>query len=158
MQRFYFGWFLLLTFSLQTKAAENLFAKPSASFACDSTIKHRQKTYPEEVSMGDVGDSESVETAVPRKRICYRIQIFTGGNSRQDRQNAIRMGQRCVEQFPELRMYTHFSAPRWLCRVGDFKTKADAAAYAKQIRKKKISRETSIVKCTIITKHIDPKY
>lgn len=80
----------------------------------------------------------------------YRIQIFTGGNSRTDRQAARRMEQKCKKAFPELSAYVHFVSPRWICRVGDFRTREDANKYLHLIRKAKISNEARVVSCTVL--------
>ena len=80
----------------------------------------------------------------------YRIQIFTGGNSRADRQAAERMERQCQKAFPELSGYVHFVSPRWICRVGDFRTMEEANKYLRLIRKAQISKEARIVKCTVL--------
>lgn len=80
----------------------------------------------------------------------YRIQVFTGGNSRADRQAARRMEQKCKKAFPELSAYVHFVSPRWICRVGDFRTREDANKYLHMIRKAKISNEARVVSCTVL--------
>ncbi len=57
------------------------------------------------------------------------------------------MGARVKEDFPELAVYTYFQSPRWLCRVGDFKSMEEAYAV---MRKMKASgnnfKEASIVR------------
>lgn len=83
----------------------------------------------------------------------YRIQIFTGGNSRADRQAARRMEQKCKKAFPELSAYVHFVSPRWICRVGDFRTREDANKYLQMIRKAQISNEARVVCCTVLLAH-----
>ncbi len=86
---------------------------------------------------------------VRRKGMGYRIQIFTGGNSRSDRVRANRMGSLCREYFPELSVYPHFESPRWICRVGDFKTSEDAKIYVQKMRKLKVFKELRIVKSVV---------
>ena len=83
----------------------------------------------------------------------YRIQVFTGGNSRADRQAARRMEQKCKKAFPELSAYVHFVSPRWICRVGDFRTREDANKYLHMIRKAQISNEARVVSCTVLLAH-----
>lgn len=75
----------------------------------------------------------------------FRICIFTGGNSRADRQRALEMGRKCREKFPELAAYTSFSAPRWVTHVGDFRTRAEAQKYVSRIRRARLSYEVRIV-------------
>lgn len=86
---------------------------------------------------------------VRRKGAGYRIQIFTGGNSRSDRMRANRMGGICRSYFPELSVYTHFESPRWICRVGDFKTLEDARIYVRKMRKLKAFKELRIVRSVV---------
>lgn len=82
----------------------------------------------------------------------YRIQIFSGSNSHQDKQKAYDVAAKCREKFPELSVYTKFVSPRWVCRVGDFKTLADAQNYASKIRAAHFTREVRIVKTTVRVK------
>lgn len=77
----------------------------------------------------------------------YRIQVYAGNNSRAAKSEAQAMGARVKEDFPELAVYTYFQSPRWLCRVGDFKSMEEAYAV---MRKMKASgnnfKEASIVR------------
>lgn len=75
----------------------------------------------------------------------YRICIFTGGNSRNDKTRAIQMGEKCRKKFPELSIYTSFIAPRWVTYVGDFKTRQDAQKYVNLIRSAHFTYEVRIV-------------
>ncbi len=80
----------------------------------------------------------------------YRIQIYTGGNRRSDKQAAQRMQQKCQKAFPELAAYVHFISPHWVCRVGDFRHKEDAQRYARKIRAKKFTFEARVVSSNIL--------
>jgi len=75
----------------------------------------------------------------------YRICIFTGGNTRADKQKAQQMGAKCQKRFPELAVYTNFHAPRWVTYVGDFRTRAEAQKYVSRIRNTHITYEVRIV-------------
>ena len=75
----------------------------------------------------------------------FRICIFTGGNSRADKQKAIEMGKKCRAKFKELAAYPSFEAPRWVTHVGDFKTKQEAQKYVTLIRRSHITYEVRIV-------------
>lgn len=79
----------------------------------------------------------------------YRIQVFTGGNSRSDKLEAERIEKKCRAEFPELSVYKHFVSPRWICRVGDFKTYEDAAKYQTLLKNAQISYEVRIVKSVV---------
>ena len=52
----------------------------------------------------------------------YRIQIYAGGNTRYAKEEAQKAAQFIKVNFPEIPVYTDFVAPRWVCRVGDYKT------------------------------------
>ena len=84
-----------------------------------------------------------------RKAMGYRICIFTGGNSRADKEKAIQMGQKCRNLFGELAAYPSFVSPRWVTHVGDFRTREDAQKYVTRIRKAHISYEVRIVKSEV---------
>ena len=79
----------------------------------------------------------------------YRIRIFTGGNSKKDKEQAQKVGEKCRKQFPELSVYTHFVSPRWVCTVGDFKTMEDAKKYITPIRPARITYEVRVVKSEV---------
>lgn len=80
----------------------------------------------------------------------YRIQVYAGGNNRNSKSEAYRMANLVRSEFPDLAVYTHFISPRWICRVGDFKTNEEAREMLKQMRQTKKFREASIVKSNII--------
>ena len=56
------------------------------------------------------------------------------------------VGSRIKEYFPELSVYTSFNSPRWLCRVGDFRSIEEADAMMRQLRATGVFKEVSIVK------------
>ena len=56
----------------------------------------------------------------------YRVQIFAGGNSRNDRLKAEQMGNNIKMKFPDQPVYVHFYSPRWICRMGNFRTLGEA--------------------------------
>ena len=80
----------------------------------------------------------------------YRIQIYAGGNSRTARREAERAASECQAQFPEMAVYTHFLPPRWVCRVGDFRSYEEANACMLQMREKNLFREATIVKSMVV--------
>ena len=78
----------------------------------------------------------------------YRVQVFSGGNSRADRQKAETAGAVMKSNFPDQPIYTHFYSPSWKCRMGNYKTQAEAQAYLAKVRKLGY-RQACIVKGTI---------
>ncbi len=76
----------------------------------------------------------------------YRVQVYAGNNSRKAKEEAITKGTQVREYFPELPVYTYFSSPRWLCRIGDFKSIEEADAAMRRLKATGIFKEVSIVK------------
>ncbi len=56
----------------------------------------------------------------------YRVQAYAGGNSRKDRQEAERIGDRIKSSYPDEPVYVHFYSPRWICRIGNYRTYEEA--------------------------------
>lgn len=64
----------------------------------------------------------------------YRIQVYSGNNSRAGKNEAVALGRRTKEYFSELAVYTLFKSPHWICRVGDFRTMEEATDYLNRMR------------------------
>lgn len=64
----------------------------------------------------------------------YRVQAYSGGNSRADRQKAESIGNAIKQRFPDLPVYVHFYSPRWICRVGNFRTYQEANEVLAEIK------------------------
>ena len=75
----------------------------------------------------------------------YRVQAFAGGNTRSDRQQAENVGNAINRRVPEQPIYVHFYSPRWICRVGNFRTYEEAHAMLLEIREMGY-KQASIVK------------
>lgn len=75
----------------------------------------------------------------------YRVQIYSGAGNTASKEAAQEMAAKVRKKFPELSVYCRFKTPRWVCRVGDFATKAAAQRYLDKIRRAKLSNEASIV-------------
>lgn len=97
----------------------------------------------------------SVETTEPAQPVYrpggrhkargFRIQVFTGNNSREDKAKAEKMKRDFQTAFPELSFYITFRSPRRFCRVGDFRTRQEAARYVTLIRRRRLSVEAHVV-------------
>lgn len=75
------------------------------------------------------GGQEEEGAQQPRatyKTVGYRVQAFAGGNSRADRQKAERVKNSIKSYYPNVPVYVHFFSPRWICRVGNYKTYEEA--------------------------------
>ena len=60
------------------------------------------------------------------KVVGYRVQAFAGGNSRKDRQQAEQIRNSIKSHYPNVPVYVHFYSPRWICRVGNYRTYEEA--------------------------------
>lgn len=69
-----------------------------------------------------------------RKVTGYRVQAFAGGNTRDDKQRAQQIGNAIKMKFPDQPIYVHFYSPRWICRVGNFRSYQEAQSVLKQVR------------------------
>ena len=64
----------------------------------------------------------------------YRVQVFAGGNSRNDRLKAERTGESIKVSFPGEPVYVHFYSPRWICRMGNYRTYEEAHEVLQRVK------------------------
>ena len=64
----------------------------------------------------------------------YRVQVFSGGNTRNDRIQAEHTRDRMKAAFPDEPIYTHFYSPRWICRMGNYRTYDEANKILKKVK------------------------
>ena len=64
----------------------------------------------------------------------YRVQVFAGGNTRNDRLKAERIGSEIKGLFPGVPVYVHFDSPRWICRMGNYRTYEEAHAVLERVK------------------------
>ena len=64
----------------------------------------------------------------------YRVQVFAGGNTRNDRIKAERIGSEIKGLFPGVPVYVHFYSPRWICRMGNYRTYEEAHAVLERVK------------------------
>lgn len=65
----------------------------------------------------------------------YRVQAFAGGNTRADRQKAENIRTAIKMKFPNQPVYVHFYSPRWICRVGNYRSYEEADWMLKELKK-----------------------
>lgn len=82
--------------------------------------------------------------------IGYRIQIYAGGNTRYAKEEALKAAQYVKTKFPDIPVYTEFVAPRWVCRVGDYKTIEEADQVMRMLKKSRTYKEIAILPNQII--------
>ena len=76
----------------------------------------------------------------------YRVQVYAGNNSRQARDEANAVAEKVKEKFPNMPVYTFFQPPRWLCRVGDYKSIEEAHVAMRQLKAAGNFKEVAIVR------------
>ena len=64
----------------------------------------------------------------------FRVQVFAGGNSRNDRIKAERIGNEIKGLFPGVPVYVHFYSPRWICRMGNYRTYEEASEVLRSVK------------------------
>lgn len=89
------------------------------------TQNNSQQTATDSVSRNGTGRTRQV--------VGYRIQAFAGGNTGADRQRAERIGNALRSLFPGQRVYVHFYSPRWICRMGNYRTYEEAREMCEQV-------------------------
>lgn len=65
----------------------------------------------------------------------YRVQVYAGGNSRDARIKAERTGKEINALFPGTPVYVHFYSPRWICRMGNYRTYEEAHEVLRAVKK-----------------------
>lgn len=96
------------------------------------------------------GEDKMAKTNRPKSvAVGYRIQVYSGGNSRAAREQAMHKGNLVKKYFVDVPVYTHFYSPRWTCRVGDFKTYEEAKLALEELKSTNAFSEAVIVKCKI---------
>jgi len=86
-------------------------------------------------------DTGKTDTAVVAKKsgrsykvMGYRVQVFAGGNSRKDKQQAEQTGNQLRMLFPNEPVYVHFYSPRWICRMGNYRTYEEAHQQLREVK------------------------
>lgn len=65
----------------------------------------------------------------------FRVQVYAGGNSRGSRVKAERTGREIKALFPGTPIYVHFYPPRWICRMGNYRTIEEATEVLRAVKK-----------------------
>ncbi len=83
-----------------------------------------------------IGAPEEIQKKIMKgvKVAGYRVQVFAGGNTRNDRVKAERIGSEIKSLFPGVPVYVHFYSPRWICRMGNYRTYEEAHAVLERVK------------------------
>lgn len=134
-------------------------AKPAAAAASKPSTPTKQNTAKDKATADEkkeegTANAVSVDTTVTAshhtmKVTGFRVQAFAGGNTRSDRQRAEHTGNVMRQLFPGADVYVRFYSPRWVCRVGNYRTYEEARAVLIEVRKQGYESAT-IVKGKIV--------
>ena len=136
--------------SSQPMRSDNSLVKNAAKPAVTPSVKQEEKPLPKpaatttrrtEPVMGDT--AIILPPSEPKKKVMlgsykvtgYRVQVFAGGNQRKDRIKAEQTAAQIKTYFPDEPVYTHFYSPRWICRVGNYRTYEKAQEMLTAVRK-----------------------
>ena len=101
-------------------------SKPTSSSTASNTSKPSTVTTPQTVESPDTASLSQKMIRNGHKVTGYRVQAFAGGNSRKDRQQAEHVRNSIKSHYPNVPVYVHFYSPRWICRVGNYRTYEEA--------------------------------
>lgn len=135
---------LLLCFTPHVQAQNNIIRSLESNAPGEGRVTIHQDSRIEALLGKPHGLSSSGDGVM--KMAGYRVQVYSGGNSRNSKREAEGVAARVRSGFPELKVYTMFNPPRWLCRVGDFLSIEEADAMMRKLRKEGGFREVTIVK------------
>ena len=124
----------------QDKAIDDLINNPTAPATTTTTPTTTTTTTPTKpqqtvkLTGDDLTDTSLAPDSIDRsKKVMkgqkvngWRVQVFAGGNGRVDRQKAERIGDEIKTLFPNEPVYVHFYSPRWICRMGNYRTYEEA--------------------------------
>lgn len=121
----------------KTTTPEN---KPTATEHKPVGTEHKPTTKPETPRSETETETPGVDT---RRKVMrrsykvkgYRVQVYAGGNSREDKLKAQRAGNDLKAAFPNQPVYVHFYSPRWICRMGNFRTYEEASHILREVQK-----------------------
>jgi hypothetical protein len=107
------------------------------------------RTHSDSVAVALHTDSLQLGHARKVRTTGYRVQVYAGGNSREAQRRAYQMEAQVRSLFPGHSVYTRFVAPRWICHVGDFRTREEALELLRSMRSTGRFPEAITVKCKI---------
>lgn len=82
-----------------------------------------------------IGTVSELESGTKIKARGYRVQVFSGNNTRASKEKANEVDRYIRSNFPDLSVHTEFKNPRWRCTVGDFLYYEEAYETLRRLRK-----------------------
>lgn len=102
--------------------------KPEDRKPTQTTPTRQNNTAANDTTRTTPATTPATTTTVRTRRVIdgYKVQAFAGGNSREDRKKAERVANEIRTQLPNVAVSAHFYSPRWVCRVGNYRTREEA--------------------------------
>ena len=142
----YFLFVIGFFFSLSAAAQKNIVEDLQTSRVGQGTVTiHQDAKISALLGATYVKSADEGEPKVLKAR-GYRVQVYAGNNSRIARQEANEVAEQIKQEFPELPVYAFFQPPRWLCRVGDYRSIEEADASMRRLKATGKFKEVSIVR------------
>lgn len=114
-------------------AAKAAAEKAAAKAAEEKKRAEAQKESEEEMNIPTVDMRKKVMRNA-RKVTGYRVQAFAGGNTRADKNKAQQIGKAIKLRYPDQPIYVHFYSPRWICRVGNYRSYGEASRMLRAVK------------------------
>lgn len=139
----------LLLMPMSVSAQQNIFERLEESHPGKGVVVIHQDSRLKALVGQTKAYSESQEGHKPQKVTGFRVQVYAGNNSQNARTEAHRIGEEVKKLFPELEVYTQFVSPRWICRIGDYRSIEEADVVMRQLKATGGFKELSIVRSLI---------
>ncbi len=97
--------------------------------------QNRQQDDPDRQDVRQQSDSIVTTPRRYRRVNGFKIQAFSGSDSRRDRQQAEHVRSELRTLFPGEEVTVHYNDPRWLCRMGNYATQAEAQEALAEVRR-----------------------
>ena len=133
---------------LSANAQETIFDRLSKQQAGEGVVTIHQDARLKAL-VGQLRSSSSNAQKNAQKVQGFRVQVYAGNNSQQARTEATQIAEKVKTLFPDLDVYTQFISPRWLCRVGDYRSIEEADAVMRKLKEAGNFKEVSIVRSLI---------
>ena len=82
-----------------------------------------------------IGTVSEAQSGTKIKAKGYRVQVFSGNNTRASKERANEVDRYLRSKYPDLPVHTEFKNPRWRCTVGDFLYYEEAFETLRKLRK-----------------------
>ncbi len=138
--------FFSLLFAVSASAQRNIVDNLQANRPGQGKVTIHQSAFITSL----IGVKYSIVSSADKRNVLkargFRVQVYAGNNSRSAREEATSIAEKIRKDFPEMPVYTYFQPPRWLCRVGDFKSIEEAHATMRMLKESGILKEVAIVR------------